>query len=82
MKFCFPAVPNAESYEIEVSGLAPGTEAQMAISATNSAGTGPRTNVPLVVPALAPTVPAAPVVAPGDETAGPSETPEAANSAQ
>jgi hypothetical protein len=77
MKFHFAADPNAEGYEVEITGLAPGTEAQMAISAMNSAGTGPQAIVPLVVPAPAPMLPVAPLVVANDDAERASEATEA-----
>lgn len=69
MKFRVTADPNVESYEIEVTGLIPGTEAQMAISATNSAGTSSQTCVPIKVAAPVLSTPSSPVIEPVDSTA-------------
>lgn len=62
MKFRFEADPDAESYEIEVTGLPQGTQAQLSVSATSPAGTGPQGSVALSVPARIPAVPGAPSI--------------------
>jgi hypothetical protein len=73
MKFCFAADPDAESYEIEVTGLPPGTQGQLAVSATSSAGTGPQSSVALNVPARIPAVPAAPSLTAQDGSEPPAQ---------
>lgn len=76
MKFALTNDPSIQSYQIEITGLPPGTNAKMAVSAKTSAGTGPAADLPLVVAPAAAVVPGAPAIVAVDDAAA-DETPPA-----